>query len=152
MRYYSTSTTKVGFEDSADFVGLVDFAEGIVTNGLKTVSFHVRAVRTVQSRLLYPLIISFTATPLSGTVPLAVTFSCSAFDPDGGSITQYSWDFDNNGTVDQATTAGSVTHTFSASGTYSVTCTAADDEGATVKSNPVIITVSAAVDPYIVCL
>ena len=100
---------------------------------------HKSYVRAVRS-LFDPLIVSFSATPLLGPAPLEVTFSCSASDPDGGSITQYRWDFDGNGIIDQTTEIDTVRHIFSVAGSYSTTCTVVDDEGSTVISSAVKIT------------
>lgn len=87
-----------------------------------------------------PVISSFTTTPASGTAPLAVTFNCSATDPDGGNIIQYQWDINNDGTVDGTTTVGNFQYAYNTAGTYQATCTVVDDEGATAKSSPVAIT------------
>ncbi len=118
----------------------VNFFVGWVRFDYKTSSNYVRAVRTGQVRSLEPLIIAFTATPLSGQVPLEVTFSCSASDPDGGNITQYRWDFDGDGVVDQTTDTNSICHTFSVVGSYSSACTVVDDEGYTTMSSAINIT------------
>jgi len=69
------------------------------------------------------------ASPTSGTEPLHVTFdaSCSS-DPDG-SITSYSWDFDDGSFGSGRTTS----HTFGA-GTYFVRLTVRDDDGLTAQS------------------
>jgi PKD repeat protein len=89
-----------------------------------------------------PVIDSFTASPTTGTAPLTVDFTCIAHDPDG-SITEYRWDYDGDGTVDETTATGSATHTYTTEGTYTATCTVVDDGGATATSNPVDITVTA---------
>jgi len=100
-------------------------------------SYYIAPAQTSQD----PVVSSFTSAPISGTAPLAVTFSCSASDPDGGEIAAYRWDVDNNGTVDASTTVGSFQYTYNSAGTYQATCTVVDDEGRTVASSPVMITV-----------
>jgi PKD repeat protein len=67
---------------------------------------------------------SFTATPGSGDVPLAVSFDASAsFDPDGDAVT-YAWDF-GDGATGSGVTAG---HTFTQVGSYAVRLTVDDGE------------------------
>jgi chitodextrinase len=70
--------------------------------------------------------------PYNGIVGQAVAFDGSAsFDPDGGDITQYDWDFgDGNTGIGLAPS-----HTYTADGSYTVTLTVVDDEG--VQSAPV---------------
>jgi PKD repeat protein len=65
--------------------------------------------------------------PYTGTEGVAVVFDGSAsFDPDGGVITQYDWDFgDGNTGIGVAPS-----HTYAADGSYTVTLTVVDDEGA----------------------
>jgi len=65
--------------------------------------------------------------PYTGTEGVAVVFDGSAsFDPDGGVITQYDWDFgDGNTGIGVAPS-----HTYAADGLYTVTLTVVDDEGA----------------------
>lgn len=62
------------------------------------------------------MVASFTATPSSGGDPLSVTFDASGSTVPA-STTQYLWDFDNNGTVDQTTTGPTVQHTYTGIGT-----------------------------------
>ncbi len=54
---------------------------------------------------------------------LACTFDGSGSSDSDGSITDYSWSFGGNGSI--------VNHTFGSAGTYSVTLTVTDDDGAT---------------------
>jgi PKD repeat protein len=49
-----------------------------------------------------------------------------SYDPDGGNITLYMWDFGDGKTA----TGVNVTHTYAANGTYTITLTVTDDEGA----------------------
>ena len=67
---------------------------------------------------------AFTASPTSGTAPLAVTFS----DASTGAPTAYAWDFDNDGAVDS--TAASPSHTFTSAGLYTVKLTVSNANGA----------------------
>ncbi|WP_433214158.1 PQQ-dependent sugar dehydrogenase [Dactylosporangium sp. CS-047395] len=75
-----------------------------------------------------------TANVTSGAAPLAVTFSSAgSSDPEGGALT-YAWTFGDGGT----STAANPSHTFAANGTYSVTLTARDPQGAIGTANVTI--------------
>jgi chitodextrinase len=79
--------------------------------------------------------------PYNGIEGIAVAFDGSAsFDPDGGDITQYDWDFgDGNTGIGVAPS-----HIYAADGSYPVTLTVVDDEGA--QSAPVSTTADIASD------
>ncbi len=64
------------------------------------------------------VIASFTANQMIGMVPLTVRFT----DTSTGNPTSWSWDFDNDGTIDS--TERDPVHTYNAIGTYTVTLTA----------------------------
>jgi glucose/arabinose dehydrogenase/PKD repeat protein len=88
----------------------------------------IRRIR--YSSTNHPPTASFTATPLSGHPPLAVSFDASASsDPDAGDILTYAWDFDNNGTTDA--TGVTASHTYSTAGTYTAKLTVTDSSGET---------------------
>jgi len=78
----------------------------------------------------------FTASPLSGTAPLAVHFT----DESTGSVTSFAWDFTNDGTVDS--TEQNPVYTYTAAGTYTVNLTASGQGGSDseVKTNYVTVT------------
>jgi len=57
----------------------------------------------------------FSASPLTGNAPLAVTFT----DFSTGSPTTYQWDFENDGIIDYTSKTG-VAHTYTIPGTYTV--------------------------------
>ena len=78
--------------------------------------------------------------PYNGIEGQAVTFDGSgSFDPDGGNITAYDWDFGDGNTG----TGMMPSHTYATAGTYPVTLTVVDDEGA--SSTPA--TTSATIEP-----
>ena len=69
--------------------------------------------------------------PYNGVEGIAVAFDGSgSFDPDGGNITQYFWDFDDG----NLGTGVAPSHTYANPGTYTVKLIVEDDEGA---QNPV---------------
>jgi len=88
-----------------------------------------------------PVIDSFTANPLSGSVPLTVSFTCTAHDPDG-SIREFRWDFNGDSSIDQTTSSGTASYTYTAQGTYYASCIVVDNGGAMTASNPLTINVS----------
>jgi hypothetical protein len=68
--------------------------------------------------------------PASGLTGLAVTFDGSGSFDNDGVIVDYAFDFGDS-SPDQAGSATSATHLFASSGTFTVTLTVTDDEGAT---------------------
>jgi len=70
---------------------------------------------------------SFTATPSSGKVPLAVTFNASSSSDSDGFITLYDWVFGDG----RSESGVIVTHTYTSAGTYTARLTVTDDDGAT---------------------
>jgi PKD repeat protein len=85
-----------------------------------------------------PAVAGFTASPVTGAVPLAVTFT----DTSTGSITNRYWDFGDGATSN--TTATSVAHTYAA-GTYTVSLIVSGADGASTNTQSNVITVSAPV-------
>ena len=85
-----------------------------------------------------PPVANATAIPLSGTAPLKVDFNGTT-STDDGEIVTYLWDFDDGSTTDSGSI---VTHTYPNEGTYSVTLTVTDNEGAQNTSAPIIIEVT----------
>ena len=80
-----------------------------------------------------------TASPTSGTVPLAVSFNGSGSSDPDGSITAYAWDLDGDGAFDDST-AQSPSFTYTTAATYTVRLQVTDDDGAQDVSDPVTIT------------
>ncbi len=88
---------------------------------------------------------SLSGSPSSGTVPLDVTFDGSlSNDPDG--IPLKSWSLDYGDLSSPATGTGavpsSITHTYSAAGTYNAVLTVTDSSNASRNSAPFTITVN----------
>jgi PKD repeat protein len=79
---------------------------------------------------------AFSATPVSGSAPLAVAFDSSTST---GTIATYQWDFDNDGVIDS--TDANPTNTYSALGTYSVKLTVTGPGGSNTLLRNTYITV-----------
>lgn len=68
------------------------------------------------------------ASGIPGTVCVPIDFADDgSYDPDGGEITKYQWNWDNDGTWDEE--GKSVSHTWDTPGTYIVRFRVTDDEG-----------------------
>ena len=83
-----------------------------------------------------PPSISASADPITGTVPLSVTFTGIANDPDGR-IVSYHWNFDDG----FFSSVQNPVHKFESTGTFHVHFSATDSYGTTVTTGPVNITV-----------
>ena len=87
------------------------------------------------------LINSFAVEPSSGEAPLDVTVTCQAEDSDGA-VASYEFN-PGDGNAPLASDDGSFSYTYTAAGAYQATCTAYDDDGTSVTSTPVTVTVEA---------
>ncbi|GAB6056716.1 hypothetical protein JCM15415_20320 [Methanobacterium movens] len=79
----------------------------------------------------------FTATPITGTVPLQVQFN----DQSTNNPTSWAWDFNNDGIIDS--TAQNPTHTYTQPGTYTIKLTATNQAGSDSLTKIDYITVNA---------
>jgi PKD repeat protein len=88
----------------------------------------------------------FTYSPLSPLVNETITFDASTSTPNGGSIANYTWNFDD-GTPQVAETDPITTHTYLSNGTFNVTLTVIDTEGLndttwqTITVSPIVPTI-----------
>ena len=74
------------------------------------------------------------ATPVTGTSPLAVTFDGSASTDADGTVASYLWNFG-----DGSTAAGkTASHTYTTAGTFTATLTVTDNKGATGSTSKTI--------------
>lgn len=80
------------------------------------------------------------ATPMSGVVPLTVSFDASGSYDEDGSIASYSWDFGDGITA----TGVAVDHTFLSAGTYDVILTVTDNR---TSANEDWLTIQVSPDP-----
>src|SRR5690606_33483302 len=77
---------------------------------------------------------SFVADPSSGVAPLEVSFDASGSEDPDGEIVSYEWDFGDGNSGEGAV----VSHTFEEPGSYEVTLTVTDDQGATGTASETI--------------
>jgi hypothetical protein len=100
------------------------------------------AVRIVlqTTENLDPIAIA-SADPVKQMVGQPVNFTgLSSYDPDGGAIVSYDWDWDNNGTFDES--GMNVSHSWDSPGVYLVQFRVTDDEGSTATlASPLQITI-----------
>jgi PKD repeat protein len=91
-----------------------------------------------------PPVASATASPTSGTAPLAVNFDGSgSSDPDAGDTISYSWDLNGDGTFGDSTVA-KPSYTYTSPGTYNAILRVTDSHGASANSAPITIAVGTA--------
>ncbi len=128
--------------NSADLdEGVYNGAFNILSNDPAHPMVEVPVSLTIDQTL--PLVADFSATPLSGEVPLTVTFT----DLSSGEITLWEWDFDNNGTVDS--NDPNPTFTYTDAGIYSVKLTISDGaKGQAIELKENYITVSPGVGHF----
>ena len=84
-----------------------------------------------------PFIDTFTADVTHGDVPLEVTFTCSANDPDG-EIESYTIDY-GDGSPAENNSSGVFSHIYDSRGVFNSTCVVQDDAGILVNSVPLEI-------------
>jgi PKD repeat protein len=106
------------------------------TNNVES-SFSEELVHTIASQ---PPVADLEAMPVSGVVPLMVTFDASGSSDANGTISNYSWNF-GDGSIG----SGMVTnHTYTDAGQYTAVLTVTDDAGATDNAS-VVITVESVI-------
>ena len=134
--------------DSADTVGR-NFSFTYRESGTYIVSLKVidalgaenTATLTIEVGNNLP-VVSVEASPSNGSIPLTVNFSAVAAD--GNGITEFRWDFDGDGDIDQSTDRGSVQFVYSDVGTFQPTVSVVDTLGGTTLLNVPSIEVRAA--------
>ena len=84
-------------------------------------------------------IVDFTYSPDDPSSNETITFDASSSSSPDGSITQYKWDWDDDGTYDDSSSSPTIDQTFSSPGDYPVTLKVIDTED---NSNTTIQTIS----------
>ena len=72
-----------------------------------------------------------THSPTSPEVGQTVSFDASGSTDSDGTLVEYAWDFDGDGTYETSTAEPTVTHSYSTAGTRSATVRVTDDDGTT---------------------
>jgi len=106
------------------------------------ISGGVSVVRTPNLIMYYSaagLVSNFNANVTSGNAPLAVQFQSAALSTDPLGIIAYNWDFDGDGITDS--NLQNPLHTYTQCGTYNVSLTVIDINGAATETKPNFITV-----------
>ena len=80
---------------------------------------------------------SFTYSPEKPLVGETVTFDASVSTPNSGTITSYTWDFDDGSPI-ATETEPTTTHIYATYGTFNVTLTVTDSEGLTDTESKLI--------------
>ncbi len=86
---------------------------------------------------------SLSATPTSGSAPLAVSMDATASSDSDGTISAYSWSFGDG----QSGSGATISHTYATSGNYTATLTVTDNSGASATAST-SITVTATTSTY----
>ncbi len=148
----STNAFVTAYQWDFDNDGTFDATGATVSHTFTTTGLHTVRLRVTDSgghtteatsRITVRAVGAPTATasgsPTEGPASLEVTFSGSGTDADG-SITDYAWDFDGDGTFDHhATTPGDVTHTYETPGIYNAVFQITDDSG---KTDTVVVPIT----------
>lgn len=79
-----------------------------------------------------------THSPSNPAVGETVTFDASGSSDPDGSIVEYRWDVDGDGSVEATTTGATRTHSYGSTGDYSVTVTVVDDASATASATDTV--------------
>ena len=122
----SSPTASTSFGQSGDY----DLAVTVVDDDGATDA----ATWTVTVAANEPPVVSVTASPQPAVPGQTVQFDASASSDADGSIVTFRWDTDGDGSVEQTTNGPLVSTQYGQSGTYAVSLTVEDDEGATATT------------------
>jgi len=116
--------------------GYPDFFRTFTSTGYHTISLVTRNVDgcfDTTTRTNYILVAkpvaNFTGSPVSGCLPLNVTFTNSSTPTVGTSLASYYWTFGDGGTAALSAPLFTTSHTYTAVGTYSVSLNITDNVG-----------------------
>jgi parallel beta-helix repeat protein len=109
---------------------------GDLTSTENPKSLTMDSPKSVTANFVWPPVANFTATPTVGIAPLTVNFT----DTSTGTITSWTWDFNNDGTTDS--TAQHPVHVYGSQGTYTVSLTVTGPDGSDAETKTNYITVT----------
>jgi PGF-pre-PGF domain-containing protein len=143
-KYWNTSATDISsariYPDGTYTVGTRLFLNNISDNYKNNGADYLGKTYTVTTITIGPAVTppvaAFNANPVTGTAPLAVQFN----DTSSNMPTSWSWDFNNDGTIDSMTQ--NATYTYTRAGTYTVNLTATNSAGSNTVSKTKYITVT----------
>ncbi len=135
----TTSTAVHTYTAAGTYTATVTVNDG--NGGIATADLTITVEEDVPPVNTVP-VASLTASPLSGTVPLEVTFDASGSSDGDGDSLSFTLDFGDGNT----TTTNTASHTYTVAGTYTATLTVNDGNGG-VANAEVVITVEEDVPP-----
>jgi PKD repeat protein len=123
-------------------VKVVDNEDASAPDWLDLTAYQIIKLSVISLTKLPPVALA-SADILTPDVDQTVHFSDNgSYDPDGGAIVTFEWDWENDGIFDQ--TGSNVTHAFASPGAHLVQMRVTDDESATdTLDTPLSITVNA---------
>ena len=124
----------VTYTPSANYNGVDSFTfkvnDGTVDSGPATVSINVTAVNDAPA-------VTLAANPASGVFPLNVNYTANASDIDG-TLKNYQWDLDGDGSYETITSTNTVSRTYSVLGSFTAKVKVTDNLGATAEDSAII--------------
>lgn len=100
------------------------------------------ATTTVTVAANQPPTASFDFAPSEPAVGEVVTFDASSASDSDGTVVQYRWDFDDDGSIDRQTSSATVTNQYASAGSHTARLVVVDDEGATGSASKTLTVVS----------
>ena len=135
---YDANTGAVsGATNTYSTVGTYNARVRVTDNGGASATSGALTISVSSGANQPPTISYLTPSPSTGTAPLDVTFTAWSTDPDG-SIVQYEWDFDGNGTYDATTADTPVAYNYTVVGTFVARMRVTDNLGGTATAQTTV--------------
>ncbi len=131
------------YEDARPYDAVVRVTDDDGDTATDSASISVNPVN------LIPIISFLNANHSTGPAPLDVELTAEAYDPDG-SITKYEWDVEGNGSYVDTGTDATISHEYTAAGTYNATVRVTDNDDDTAVATKTITVSTAQNEPPII--